>query len=392
MSNLNIKKGQELNLSLEDILLLSCACSKLDNQARREIDFILDNDLDWEHILNMAKRHRLMPLLYINLNAVSPSKVPVDVLKDLKTNFHHNARRNLLLTGELIKVMQLLEDNGIKAVTYKGPVLAYSAYGNLGYRQFGDIDVFIDKIDVLNAQKVIKSNGYNLDSDIHIDTAIYKKFDWEYRFRSKQGVLIEINWKFEGPLFSLKADSKFLFNDLIKTKINNFEITTPSAENEFLMLSIHCAKHNWETLSWICDLSEVFQNKEINWKEVVDKASDLGVKRILRINFILLKELFRINIPEDINVNEDSQAYSMAMKIKRRLFNDNKISWNLFEKLILDLQKREDVYLGIKDCINGLSKPSIDDYKFLQLPESLFVLYIFIRPFLLLRKYGKGQI
>ncbi len=387
-----MKKFQDLDLSLEDVLLLSCARSTLDNKTRREIDFILDNDLDWEHILDMATRHRLLPLLYINLNAVSPSKVPVEVLRDLKGNFHDNARRNLLLTGELIKVMQLLEDEGVQAVTYKGPVLAYSAYGNVGYRQFRDIDLFIEKADVSKAKNIMNANGYNLDPPIKVDNSTYMKLDSEYRFKTKSGVLIELNWNFEGPYFSFKSNPRKLFSDLIVTPINNFEIRTPSAENEFLMMCIHCAKHNWNRLLWIIDLAEVIENKDINWLRVNEIAEELGVKRIVSINLILIRDLRGSQIPDEIELNSDKKAMDIALQIKKRLFDRDKSSWNLIEKFFLDLKKRDSFQIGIKDCVYGLSKPSYDDYQDLKLPESSFRLYLFIRPFLLLRKYGKGEI
>lgn len=387
-----MKRFQDLDLSLEDVLLLSCARSTLDNKTRGEIDFILDNDLDWDHILDMATRHRLLPLLYINLNAVSPSKVPVEVLRDLKGNFHDNARRNLLLTGELIKVIQLLEDEGVQAVTYKGPVLAYSAYGNVGYRQFGDIDLFIEKADVSKAKNIMTANGYCLDPPIEVDNATYMKLDSEYRFKTKSGVLIELNWNFEGPYFSFKSNPRKLFSDLIVTPINNFEIRTPSAENEFLMMCIHCAKHNWNRLLWIIDLAEVIENKDINWLRVNEIAEELGVKRIVSINLILVRDLRGSQIPDGIELNSDKKAVNIALQIKKRLFDRDKSSWNLIEKFFLDLKKRDSFQIGIKDCVYGLSKPSYDDYQDLKLPESSFRLYLFIRPFLLLRKYGKGEI
>ncbi len=135
----------KLVLKVEDELLLRCARSKMEEEDENRISSLLDNNLDWDYLLDKATRNRLRPLLYLNLNRVGPEKVPGDVLEGLKEFFKSNARHNLLLTSELVKVMDLLENEGVQAVTYKGPVLAQGAYGNLAYREFGDIDVFIDK-------------------------------------------------------------------------------------------------------------------------------------------------------------------------------------------------------------------------------------------------------
>ena len=98
----------------------------------------------------MASKHKLTPLLYRNLNSICPKMVPEDILDELKNYFNANVRKNLLMTGELIKILKLLKFNDINAIPYKGPVLANLAYGNLAFREFDDIDILVNKLDILN--------------------------------------------------------------------------------------------------------------------------------------------------------------------------------------------------------------------------------------------------
>ena len=125
----------EFKLKPEDKLILSCGHSQVNDEFEKKIMKLVNLDLDWEYILDMATRHRLMPLLYYNLNKICPDKVPEDVLVSLREFYHSNVRKNLMMTGELVKVMKLLEEKGVNAVTYKGPVLAQMAYGNVGDRK-----------------------------------------------------------------------------------------------------------------------------------------------------------------------------------------------------------------------------------------------------------------
>ncbi|MDO8870309.1 MAG: nucleotidyltransferase family protein [Methanobacteriaceae archaeon] len=387
-----INSKNEFKLKPEDKLILSCGHSQVNDELEKKIIKLVNLDLDWEYILDMVTRHRLRPLLYYNLNKICPDKVPDDVLVSLREFYHGNVRKNLMMTGELVKVMKLLEENGVNAVTYKGPVLAQMAYGNVGLREFRDIDIFIAKSDVAKAKNIMNSNGYYLDPPIEVDNSTYMKLDCEYRFKNKSGVLIELNWNFEGPFFSFKSDSNRLFSDLIFTKINNFEIITPSAENEFLMMCIHCAKHNWNRLLWIMDLVEVVKNKDINWQAVWKISKELGVNRILIINLILIRDLKGGRIPDEIQLNPDKEAINIVMQIKKRIFENDKSSWNLIEKFFLDLKKRDNIQIGIKDCIYGFSKPSYDDYQDFKISPYFFKFYPFIRPFLLLKRYGKNPI
>ena len=124
----------------EDELVICCARIIMDLKTKEKIVSIIHEDLDWQHVIQLASMHKLIPLLYHNLNSICPEMVPGDVLGELKDYYHANVRKNLLLTGELIKITNLLNLNGINSFTYKGPVLSILAYKNLALRNFNDID------------------------------------------------------------------------------------------------------------------------------------------------------------------------------------------------------------------------------------------------------------
>lgn len=334
----------------------------------------------------MASKHRLRPLLYYNLNNVCPEKVPEDFLKYLKDFYHSNTHKNLLFTGELIKIMELLKENKINAFTYKGPVLAHIAYGNIGLREFGDIDIFIDKSDALKAKEVMLKNDYILDPPIKAEDRIYMKLESEYRFKNKNNnVKVEINWNFEGTFFSLK-NKNLLFNEFDINGLNRFDITTPSVDNHFIMLCIHAAKHNWRRLEWICDISEYYNNTKIDWDIVFKRVKILGIERIVLVNINLAKELFDYNLSEKVNLDVNSYYIKMiSTKIKKQIFLGLKP--NIVEIFYLDLIKRENLINLLIDFINYIKKPSYLDYEDLKLPNYLFPIYHLLRPILLLKRY-----
>lgn len=387
---------ETIKMRPEDELLLSCARTNVNPEIKDKILSLVQEDIDWEYLVGMASRHRLMPLLYHNLNSICPEMVPEDILGQLKDNFHGNVRKNLLMTGELIKVLNLLESEGITAVPYKGPVLASMAYGNIGLRQFGDIDILINKSDALNVKDIIVSEGdYELYLPINVEDSIYLKLDSEYRFINKNtGTKVEINWSFEGLFFSFQTNPSFLFDNLEIFNINGLNFYTFSLVNQLLMICIHCAKHDWNHLLWLCDISEFIKiNKNINWSEIMEKAEKLGVKRILLINFFLARDIFGLELPDEIlsYLASDSSLNNISFQIKKNIFYRQK-SVNIFEKFFLDLRKRDKLIYGIKDSINGLTRASYKDFQYISLPEFLFPLYYLIRPILLLKRYGKDPL
>jgi len=234
---------------------------------------------------------------------------------------------------------------------------------------------------------------YDTYPKIDIDDSIYMKLESEYSFINKNnGALIEINWDFKGNFLSLPANHEYFFNELEKSEISGFEISTPSFCNDLLMLCIHSAKHNWSRLVWICDVSESILINNIDWDSFIKKSDELEVKRIFLISLLLAKDLFEVKLPDIILdiLKEDFYVINMAYKIKKQLFLEENI--DIFDKFILDINKREHSTRGLKDCFNGLTNATYTDFKDIPLPPSLFPLYFIIRPFLLLKRYGKGSI
>src|SRR2546430_3203484 len=71
-----------------------------------------------------------------------------------------NARRNLLMLWELLEILDLFTEQGIRALPYKGPVLAAIEYGNLAARTFCDLDILVRKEDATRARDLLVARGY----------------------------------------------------------------------------------------------------------------------------------------------------------------------------------------------------------------------------------------
>ena len=378
-------------LRLEDELLLFCARTNVNPEIRDKILSLIENNLDWDYLLKLASRHRLMPLLYYNLNSTCPELVPEGILSELKEYFNANVRKNLMMTGELIKVLNLLEAEGIKAVPYKGPVLASMVHGNIGLREFGDLDVFVPRSDVLKAKNLLLSENYNLCLEFeHITDKFYLKTQREYAlFNNNNGIVTEIHWDFHGPFFYLPLESDFFCDDLKIVNINDFKVSSFTPENLFIILCIHNAKHDWENLGWICDIHELIQNYKLNWTSIIEKTTKLGTQRIVFINLFLAKHLLGLNIPEKLlhDLDSDLQVKKMSISIINRLFSKTEHPFNLINKTFFDFKKRENIYYGFKDCVFGLTTPTYPDFEILTLPNLLYPLYYVFRPFNLLKRY-----
>ncbi len=122
-------------------------------------------DFDWSGFLQMAEHHGVRALVASNLAQYAPD-VPADITQDLRSAYAENLRRNLWFTGELARILEHLEKRRVQAIPYKGPVLAQSAYGDLGLRSFSDLDLFISPADFEPAKRALEEIGYRPSVDL----------------------------------------------------------------------------------------------------------------------------------------------------------------------------------------------------------------------------------
>src|SRR5439155_4275421 len=204
----------------------------IDSQTAERIKELLGEELDWAYLLQMAHWHAVMPLLSWHLNQICAEAVPKPTRTYLRDYFHQNMRRNLYLTGELLKILKLFGGNGIQAVPFKGPTLASIAYQNLGLRQYTDLDLLVQNHDVPKAKALLLSQGYQ--PSFHLTQAremAYLAYQSEYGFtRTKDGVIIELHWGMAPKYFSFQFDSERLWSRLQRISIGGAEVLTLPAE------------------------------------------------------------------------------------------------------------------------------------------------------------------
>src|SRR5262245_46196730 len=143
--------------------LVGCARASLEPQRADHLRDLASSGLNWERLVTLAHRNGLAPLLYSHLNRICAPLVPGDTFARLRDYFQRNSALSLLLTGELIRLLKCLAENGIDAVPYKGPALAAQLYGHVALRQFCDLDILVRATDVWKASRVIETQGFEPD-------------------------------------------------------------------------------------------------------------------------------------------------------------------------------------------------------------------------------------
>lgn len=402
-------KRLDVSLKPELRLLLNCATTQVQDASVQEIKMLASqHNLDWEDLIQTAGNHGVLPLLYQNLSVVAPDTVPQQVLEQLRQFGQHIALSNALFTRELLSILQLLETHGIRALPFKGPVLAVSAYGNLGLRNFCDLDIWVEPHRVLDAIALLTTeSGYRSGRQwhfLHSEREARFMESWpEYNLR-KGRVAIDLHRNLTVEDF---LSSAFTFDPLWQRRamitIAGHSVPSFCQTDLIIYLCLHGSKECWRGLKWICDVAEWVKNTpQVDWQAILDRAQELQCERRLLLGLSLAHTFLGTSLPPllEPRLAQDAICQNLAHQCTRKLFDpNNRLGRNFTrEKFWFHLRSVEHPQ-DRRNSINELKRrtrsmviktlPNSRDYEFLPLPHSLYFLYYLLRPVRLLQQTGK---
>jgi hypothetical protein len=382
------------HLLAEFRLLLACGRRYLGEEERSCINQLLsEDDLNWHRVLSAAHNHGLIPLLSWHLLNDFADALPESVTLELRKAFQQSVQESLLLASELVKVVRTLAAAGVRTLAYKGPTLALWLYGNIGLRQFCDIDVLIQRRDFSAARENLLRAGYDpLLSLSSAQERSYLAAACEMQFYSPNcQALVELQWQIVPRYFSIHFDLEQLFERSEKTELAGAEIETLSREDTALVLAVHGGKHAWSRLCWLCDFAELLRCREINWNVVREQAAQLGVQRLLAVAVGVANQLLDAPIPRGMeNLTAKPRPASLIAELGGNVAQyqptQAERGKQLFDDFVLQTKLRERWRDRARMVYRLAATPNLSEWSLLKLPAFLSPFYLVIRSFRLLRR------
>lgn len=377
-------------------VLLICARTQMGSANSERLKVLLQEDIDWPELIRMATQHGVMPLLYWSLNTTYPEAVPKVTLAKLRNDFHLQARRSLLLSGELVRLLHLFEAQGIPVLPFKGPVLAASAYGNLSLRQFCDLDILVREQDIEKAKQLFLSQGYRMKIERieltegqeatfirsqHIHKLVRES---AYPFiHHEKGLTVELHWRVMPKYFSFPIDSEQLWHNLEAVTIAGKTVPNVSPENALLTICGHGTKDCWTQLSRICDVAEIIRSHpQLDWAKLMQQASRKGVNRAVFLGLKLACDLLGTALPAEVTqkMQADPVVESLSIQVGEQLFGKVESSFKDGTKTRFHLKVRERLQDRVRYFLRLAITPTTCDWLLLPLAEFPAFLYYLLRP------------
>jgi hypothetical protein len=354
--------------------------------------------VDWDLLIRMARRQRTLPLLYSGLMATCPDAVPEAVKAELRSWYDSNAVRNYYLAGQLIRAVRALGARGVRAIPYRGPLLAREYYGDLALRRFSDLDVLVRPQDVAKARETLSSLGYRLSSEPRVpERALVYAHHYPLVLPGASPVLLELHWAITEAYFGFSLNSERVWGRLKATEFWGSQVMSLAAEDLLLVLCVHASKHAWTNLSLVCDVAEVARRlPEADWEQTLLEARQSGVQRMLLLGLHLAGGLLETRLPGAASrASDDETVRALASEVVQRLFADGTPELVGSERarfFRFHLRLREGPWRKLQHCLRIVFKPTQEDWAFLPLPASLSLLYTILRPVRLAAVYARRRL
>lgn len=374
-------RGREFRLLLE---CLRCQEGTLPAE-------LISPELDWDLFLQTAQRHSVLPLVHRALG--QHAAVPGATREILESIFRQHALRSVVLGAELLRLLDGFSEQGISLLPYKGPTLAQQLYGDVALRSFSDLDLLVRIGDVQRATDALQTLGYAADQPVPpTRRAAHLAFASEQMFRRATGaVLVELQWRIAPAYFSVDFDWDWMWRMAVRVSLGERQVPALAPEALWLVLSVHGAKHGWESLVWIADIAQLLRKfPDLDWDSVLSTARSLGIERLLFLALAVVDRVLAVPPPDAVRrlVASDATLPWLCRKVEHHLASEVRGVPSLSDHWF-SLRGRERWRDRFRYVARLGLTPNPQDWAVLPLPPALSPLYFCVRPLRLLARTAR---
>jgi hypothetical protein len=376
----------------EKQVLLACARTRTSSEMAAQVRPIIGPGLDWEVLIEAAHEHGVIPLICRQLLGNFAESVPQDIHERLRALHEGIAQKNLFFAAEMLRVSGRFRAEGLIAIPYKGPLLAAQAYGDFGLRQFVDLDFAIRQRDLPRAAALLAAEGYTaVFGGITPDEATHPTHS-EYQFRRPAGnMIVEMQTESTLRYFPKPLDFDALESRVTRVAFAGGETLSFSPEDTLILLAVHGAKHFWERLLWIADIAELSQSVPgIDWTKAFSIAHEMGVCRMLNLALYLANRMLDAPLPNEVRekVLRDTAARKLGDKLCDQFSMSAKAQMPVFRRFKFRVASRDSFWAGMRFALRLATSPTEPDRTDAPLPEHMSGMRRWLRPVLLIKRYG----
>lgn len=254
------------------------------------------SEIDWRRFAALAGRHRVEGLLW---RAIADGEVhpPAEIAHAIEAANRDWSLTFLAQLGETARIVRLLDENSIAAISLKGCTLALELYApRPELRNSIDIDLLVAPATYDKAQDVLRRAGYVRKTPAETtpasaDSMARHLLNASAFERADDGIRIELHHRLLDP-YLFNVDFAELLANARSVTVGDTRVRTLGCDDLAVYLCAHAAMHAFFRLKWLVDLVALFDRiGEAGIVRALARASDVGCRRHVELA-LLMSERF----------------------------------------------------------------------------------------------------
>lgn len=250
--------------------------------------------VDWEGHFEPGS-FRLLPLLYNNLHKHG---VDDSAMGKLKGIYRQTWSKNQTLFHEMAKVIEFLQNAGIKTMLLKGASLSLLYYKNNGSRPMADIDVLVPLKQARLANELLQKAGWTSPLPL---TELDLIYGHAIQLHNRLDKEFDLHWRpFNGCQDEYEKD---FWDGAIPVKMANVDSMSPNPTDMLFHVIIHGVAWNPVTpIRWIADAITLINSDDftIDWQRLINTAQKHHLNLRLKKGLQYLHDNFHPLIPPSV--------------------------------------------------------------------------------------------
>jgi hypothetical protein len=383
-------------MSPELELVISCSWMPRVNSAsfRLPKPGIVES-LDWDEIVALVLHHGLIGQFLGMMGKSGGEGIPQGPKARLKSFRAKQMIRALGQVAELSRLGKLLAREGIPCTPLKGVALSQAIYGDPCVRSSLDLDILVLPEYIERTENILVQEGYRHTLRFHSMSERQKRYIIETLHHhdyvnDERGIHVELHWR---SFLWQERQVASLWSASIPLTWDDVPLRQLSREDTILFLADHGARHGWHRLQWLSDLAMLLDGLPAEtWISLYERALCFDLQRIIRQTAQLLEIFYGIKPPQ--RLREEAAADAVLQKLTPLVVSQllspcaaiagNAQRFAGFRRMIQLKQLKTATPLSavLREVLISHA-----DFNELPLPDSLFWLYLPLRPYFWFRRH-----
>lgn len=244
--------------------------------------------LDWDRFENIAAVNGLIPILYVSMNSSQVPQARLERWKHISIGVSFGNQRALQAT---VRMLTILQEEGIPAVTLRGIAMAHRVYSDPALRPMSDVDILVPE----------DANGYIVDRlEAHgLSPCKVRRYQFLYEV---DDIVIELHWSYlTTKRYRRAADFNEWIDSRRKTQLPEGVLYFLSPEHQLLDLICHAfLHHELDSIQKLVDIAMLIHEEDLDWNYIRLWCQNSRMTRLILFTLAVTDYLLDLGIEPEL--------------------------------------------------------------------------------------------